>query len=225
MVWSMMVWSISGRMAVMQRAHGGLLRGVALLACVLALGGCASGLHANVTSYQKWPADAAGQTYRIVPDAGQRADNLAFQAVADMVRANIGATGLVEAANDQPARFTLHLRVENPMTQIWTQRYADASYPWFSPYFGHYGRHWGWGGSMLYTPRLITVPVQVYQNTLTLWITDHRADNAEVYRATAVHTSESDQFIAVMPYLAQAIFDGFPGNNGQVRQVTYALPE
>jgi len=223
-----MMWSMSRQMEVMRRASGRWLHGVALFACVLALGGCASGLYANVTSYQHWPADAAGQTYRIVPDVGQNADSLEFQAVADMVRANVGATGLVEAARDQPAqtvRFNLRLQYENPMTKIWTQRYADTTYPWFSPHVGYYGRYWGWGGSMLYAPRLVTVPVQAYRNTLTLWMTDNHADDMEVYRATAIHIGEEDQWIAVMPYLTQAIFDGFPGNNGQVRQVKYTVPE
>jgi len=211
-----------------QRAAGGGLRVAALFACALALGGCASGFYADVTSYQKWPADAAGQTYRIVPQAGQSADHLEFQAVADMVRANMGPTGLVEAVEhdtpDQIARFHLHVQVENPPTQIWTQRYADYD-PWFSPHIGYHGRYWGWGGSLLYAPRLVPVPVQMYRNTLTIWITDHRNQGAEVYRATAMHLGPSDQWIAVMPYLAQAIFDGFPGNNGQVRQVKYASSE
>jgi len=193
------------------------------------LGGCASGFYANVTSYQKWPADATGQTYRIVLDAGQSADNLEFQAVADMVRANIGSTGLVEArpaadsAITQTARFDLHLQYENPTTQIWTQRYADDYYRWF-PYGGYYGRHFGWGG-MWYPPPLVTVPMQVHRNTLTLWMTDSQNNHAEVYRATAIHLGESDQLIASMPYLVQAIFDGFPGNNGQVRQIRYELPK
>jgi len=200
--------------------------GMALAGATM-LAGCASGFYANVTSYQKWPADAAGQTYRIVLDEGQSVDNLEFQAVADMVRANIGSTGLVEArpaaGSTQTARFDLHLQYENPTTQIWTQRYADDYYPWF-PYGGYYGRHFGLGG-MWYRPPLVMVPMQVHRNTLTVWMTDSQNNHVEVYRATAIQLGESDQLIASMPYLAQAIFDGFPGNNGQVRQIRYELPK
>jgi len=216
---------------VASRTPGRLSRTLALCAGILLLGGCASGFYANVTSYQKWPADAAGQTYRIVPDAGQNADHLEYQAISDMVRANIGTTGLIEAVGDQSPRFHVRLHYENPATQIWTRRYADYD-PWFMPYGGYYGYPYGgWGGGMMmYAPPMVTVPVQVYRNTLTIWITDTRGGNppgtnhAEVYRATAIQLGENNQLIAVMPYLARAIFDGFPGNNGQVRQVRYDPP-
>jgi len=42
-----------------------------------------------------------------------------------------------------------------------------------------------------------------------------------VYRSTATTLSERDGMVQAMPYLARAIFDGFPANNGQVREVKY----
>jgi len=78
---------------------------------------------------------------------------------------------------------------------------------------------------MWYRPPLVMVPMQVHRNTLTVWMTDSQNNHVEVYRATAIQLGESDQLIASMPYLAQAIFDGFPGNNGQVRQIRYELPK
>jgi len=216
-----MLWSVSGTIPALVARW----RGVALLACAVALSGCASNIVANVTTYQKWPSDATGQTYQIAAQANQNADNLEFQTVADMVRAGIGATGLVEATQGQSARFSVRLQYENPLTQIWVQRYADyyPYYPWGYPFGGYYGRPFGWGG--WYAPPMVTVPVQVHRNTLTLWITDARQQNAEVYRATAIELGESDQWMGVMPYLVRAIFDDFPGNNGQVRQMEYELPK
>jgi len=223
------MWSITEQIARVHRLFERLrapASPVTLLLCAGLLGGCASGLYANVTSYQKWPGDVVGQTYTFAPATDiTDANDLAFQAVADMVRATIGATGLIEAVDAQTARFRLHIQYENPQTTVWTQRYSDSFYPWFSPYFGYYGRHFGWGSSMFYAPHLVTVPVQMHKNTLTIRITDHHDNDAEVYRATAVHIGDGDQLIAVMPYLAQAIFDDFPGNNGQVRQVRYVLSE
>ena len=69
----------------------------------------------------------------------------------------------------------------------------------------------------------MSVPVDVYNNQLTVTITDSQQNGRQVYRSSAVNESLSDNLAAVMPYLAQAVFDGFPGNTGQVRTVEYQL--
>lgn len=201
------------------------LRGMGLwvVAGLLLLGGCASTLSARVTTYQQWPIGVEGEYYRIVPGPAQ-SGNLQFGAYADMLRAAIGPTGLREAAGNAQPRFEVRFEYDNPVRQTWVQRYDDPFfYPGWPAFGGYYG-HWGWGGSVFYSPRVINVPVEVYRNTLTVTISDLTLQGNEVYRATAVHSSNSDNLDAVMPYLMQAIFDGFPGNNGQVREVRYELP-
>lgn len=195
----------------------------AAFASLLLVAGCASTLSARVTSYEKWPANAQGQLYRIVASASQK-NNLEFQSVADTVRAAIGPTGLVEAQAGHSARFDLAISYDNPASQAWVQRSYDPYMDgWgFGPAFGgYYGGYRGWGGGMYIMPSYQNVPIQVYKNTLTVIITDNQNHGAEVYRSSAVNISSSDNLAQVMPYLAQAVFDGFPGNNGQVREVTY----
>jgi len=214
------MWADTKKRLRRLRGQSALPRFALAVACVFVLAGCASRVRTQVTSYQQWPVDAAGALYRIVPDTS--ANNLEFQAVAGMVRAQMGATGLVEAAHDQTARFQVHLQYQNPETEVWAQRYVDGFYPWFSPYFGVHGRHFGWGGSFWFPPSWVTVPVAVQKNRLTVTMTDTQRDHAEVYRATAEHLGHTP-LIQVMPYLAQALFDDFPGNNGAVRQVEIPL--
>lgn len=189
----------------------------------LLVSGCASTLSARVTSYQQWPANAQGATYRIVPDQKQ-VNNLEFQSIADMIRASIGPTGLVEARSGQP-RFDVHINYDNPMTQALVQRYNDPYLydGWgFGPSFGgYYGGYRGWGGGIFLSPSTYAEPVNVYKNTLTVIINDNQNKGTEVYRSSAVNVSSSDNLFQAMPYLAQAVFDGFPGNNGQVREVEY----
>lgn len=194
----------------------------ASLAGLLLVAGCASTLSARVTSYEKWPANAQGQLYRIVSSASQQ-NNLEFQSVADTVRAAIGPTGLVEAPAGRAARFDVAISYDNPTSQVWVQRNDPYMDGWgFGPAFGgYYGGYRGWGGGMYFTPAYPNVPVDVYKNTLTVIITDSQNHGAEVYRSSAVNVSSSDNLAQAMPYLAQAVFDGFPGNNGQVREVTY----
>lgn len=200
-----------------------VVRTVALLGGALALTGCASTISARVTSYQQWPGNTTGETYRIVATPQQQ-NNLEFQAFSDMVRAAIGPTGLVEAAPTGTPRFDIVLDYGNPVEQRWVQHYQDPYMDgWgFNPFFGGlYGGRGGWGSGIYISPSTRTVPVEVYKNTLTITIKDNQNDDIEVYRSSAVSIGNSDNLAGVMPYLAQAVFDGFPGNNGQVREVRY----
>lgn len=70
-------------------------------------------------------------------------------------------------------------------------------------------------------PAVTATPIEVYKNTLTITIRDNQNSGIEVYRSSAVSMSEINDLTSVMPYLAQAVFDSFPGNNGQVREVRY----
>jgi len=190
----------------------------------LLLAGCASTLSARVTTYEQWPADAPGQTYTMKPTPDQ-AGNLEYQAFSDMIRASIGRTGLVEAQSGQTARFNVSFSYSNPMSQSWVQQYADPFFPGppMAPWGGYYGGRFGFGGGVFYSPPVVNVPVNVYKNTLTVTISDNRRNGAEVYRSSTVSISDSDNLPAVMPYLTRAIFDGFPANNGSVRDLTYEL--
>jgi len=212
------MWNKSGRLS------GTLLRFWAIMASTALLVGCASTISARVTSFQQWPADASGQSYRIVPATSQ-VNNLEFDSIADTIRTNIGPTGLVEAASGSSPRFDVHISYDNPVTQTWVQRYNDAylNDGWgFGPAFGgYYGGYRGWGGGIYMSPSVSNVPVEVYKNTLTVTIKDNRNNGAEVYRSSAVNVSSGENLLQVMPYLAQAVFDNFPGNNGQVREVKY----
>src|SRR5690606_16521953 len=121
--------------------------------------------------------------------------------------------------------FETTVERDNPGHQACGERYGEPSHaPGWSRLGGYYGHWGGWGGGIFYTPSVVNVPVEVYRNTLTVSIVDRAAQGKEVYRSTAVHTSQDDNLNAVMPYLMQAIFDDFPGNNGQTRVVKYALP-
>lgn len=197
------------------------MRWIALLVAVLAVGGCASTLSAEVTRYQQWPADAGGARYRIVAQPAQ-AGGLEFQTYADMVRAAIGVTGLVEAQGSEQARFDVSLDYGSPQAQAWVQRAVDPFFP--GPYYGAgfgFGRSWGAWGGWGYGPAIETVPVTVYRHTLTLTIRDAQQRDREVYKASAVSASRSDNLTPVMPYLARAVFQGFPGHNAQVIEVEY----
>ncbi|MFY3955035.1 DUF4136 domain-containing protein [Achromobacter xylosoxidans] len=185
----------------------------------LVLSGCATPtVSARVTSFQQWPAGVEGQTYQFVPAEPSQANNLEYQSYQDMVRAGIGATGLVEAQGGAKARFNVSFRYGTTQTQVMVRRPYD-------PYFngGFYGPR-PWGGYYGYWgPEWVDVPVVAQRNTLTLQIHDSQRGGAEVYRSSAFILSEQDNFMRMMPYLVRAIFDNFPGNNGAEREIQFPV--
>ncbi|MFC4276959.1 DUF4136 domain-containing protein [Achromobacter aloeverae] len=190
----------------------------------LALAGCATTntVSARVTSFQHWPDNATGQTYRFVAaDAGQE-NNLEYQSYQDMVRAGIGATGLVEAAKGAPARFNVSFTYGVAQTQVMVRRPYDPYF--YGGYPGFYGPRGYWGGFGGYWgPDWVDVPTVAYRNSLGISIRDASNGGAEVYRASAYSVSGSDRLLQVMPYLVRAVFDQFPGNNGSERRVEYPV--
>ena len=203
------------------RAHSRSWAWLPLLLAALVLAGCAttSTLSARVTTFSQWPSGVEGQTYRFDDPGPKQAGNLEYQAYRDMIRAAIGGTGLVEApAGSGAARFTVRFVYGSEATQVIVQEPYD---PYFHGMPGFYGyNRWGWGG-FYGGPTWVPVPVQAYRKSLTVEIHDNQRGGAEVYRSTATTLSERDGMVQAMPYLARAIFDGFPANNGQVREVKY----
>lgn len=185
---------------------------------VLMLAGCASSLSARVTSFQQWSDSYEGQTYQVeTPEASR--GNLEYSAYADMLRAALGPTGLVEARDGAPGRFLASFDYQiKPVTVM-----VEEPVWWGMGPPGYRSRAYGygyWGGPPDWTAR----PVSANEYRLTVTLRDRDHDNQEVYRSTAEHLGEQGtDGLEIVPFLFRAVFDGFPGNNGQVRRVTYQL--
>ncbi|CAB5516450.1 hypothetical protein LMG26857_05523 [Achromobacter anxifer] len=198
--------------------------GLLVVAGAFALAGCAAPtVSARVTSFQQWPAGVEGQTYQFVPAEASQNNNLEYQSYQDMVRAGIGATGLVEAKPGVKGRFDVSFRYGTTQTQIMVRRPYDPYFYGGYGYGGFYGpRPWG-AGYGYWGPDWVDVPMAVQRNTLTLQIYDTQRGGAEVYRSSAFILSERDDFLRIMPYLVRAIFDNFPGNNGAEREIQFPV--
>ncbi len=194
---------------------------LAMLTLILA--GCATTdtVSARVTTFQRWPDNATGQTFRFVVANPTQENNLEFLSYQDMVRAGIGATGLVEAAKGAPARFDVSFTYGVAQTQIMVRRPYDPGFYGGAGFYGPRGYWGGYGGP--WGPDWIDVPTLAYRSSLTLSIRDNSNNGAEVYRASAYSVSTNDRLLQLMPYLVRAIFDQFPGNNGTEHQIDFPM--
>lgn len=195
---------------------------VLLSALSLVLAGCATTLRSDVTSFQRWPANAAGSTYSFQRAAGQEA-SLEHKTYEDLARTEMGKLALTEAPQGSKGRFEVSLdygistRTVQSREPIW-----DHPSYWHPAYY-HPHRGWrpGYWAPSPFGPTVVgyrTVLQDVSTRRLRVDISDGRS---KVFEASATSSGASASLNTVMPYLIRSVFDGFPGTNGQHRVLEF----
>ena len=220
------------------------------IAAALALGSlaaCATPFQANVARFQQLPA-AQGQTFRVVPQDSALNGSLEFAHYAELVSAAMSRQGYRAAGKDGPSDFTVRLAygVDKGRERIVDDGFGDPflGYGGYGGYgfgglgFGGYRGFRGYpsiyhgGGGYgyvrgFYDPFLFgpgfggQSSYTVYTSSLNLVI--ERADGgARLFEGTAEAMSRSDDLTRLVPNLVDAMFTGFPGNNGERTRITVA---
>ena len=197
----------------------------------LLLGGCASTIRSDVTTFHQWPAAIADKSYIFEAPAPQD-DTLELQSYQGLVRGELARLGFREAASGTP-----HLRVAMRfMTTEVPVRVLEPAYPvHFSRIgigFGHsFGRSY-WGGrrhfggwySPFYDPFWSPMPSYTeslehyYKRELQVAIKS-AADGKRLFDVTVHNTSGERSTPVLMPALVRSAFAEFPGVSGVARRV------
>ncbi|NLY65544.1 MAG: DUF4136 domain-containing protein [Alcaligenaceae bacterium] len=203
------------------------LRKLFILSSLLLLAACSTtqNFTTQTTSFQRWPADAKDQLYRFEPGLEQDLEKSSY---VEQLRRQMWKTGLSEAVGRQKARFevTFDYAIDGRQQMV---REQDPFYdPFFYPSF-NFG--WGWGHrhpfysgfGIMMAPQYRYVQTSYNRYSLHVSIRDLNNSGREVYQATVLADSGKANLIQVMPYLTSSVFDGFPGENGQVRKVKFEI--
>jgi hypothetical protein len=212
---------------------------------LLALGGCATGVPAQVTRFQQMPAPQ-GQTFAI--QAADPADRggLEFAQYADLVRRHLTAQGYSEASSPGAASLLVSLEygvdegkqeiVRRPGFARGFGAYGPYGPYGYSPYgygyrpywsrFGYAGRYrspfyYGWDDPFWGSPYGELDAYTVYTSFLDLDI-KRAADGQSVFEGTARARSRTDNLQVLVPNLVEAMFTRFPGNSGETVKITVA---
>lgn len=205
---------------------------VSLAALLLGLlAACASPLTTRVTSFNQWPADAAGSTFSYV----SRADNtreLEQATYEGFVQAELEKRGLVRAPAGQVGRLQVDVNISNRSEQkTYLKPVYQDNYVYLPPYRDAAGRIFP--GTYALDPfgpryvgdRQINTTLQI--STLQLRLLDAQGGPPgkprTVFESRAIFegAGRSDNLPQVVPYLVRAVFDDFPGQNGRVRVVRF----
>lgn len=191
----------------------------------LLLGGCATTIRSNVTTFNQWPADLGDKSYAFVPAAPQD-DTLELQSYENLVRTQLTRLGFHEAAQAPALKVTMRFATIDVPTQVIYPSYSPAFYP-YSPRFAYMGwrrRYWGGWYSPFYDPMWGPGPAfdveeeHRYHRQMQLSILA-ATDGKRLFDVTVRNISKEMSTPAVMPALVQSAFEGFPGPNGGSRVI------
>jgi hypothetical protein len=198
---------------------------VSMALTALLLGGCATTIRSDVTTFHQWPAQIQDKSY--VFEAPPSFDNtLEYQSYQNLVRGQLAQLGFREADSAAAAlkvamRFTttdVPVRVIEPVAPM----FQGYSYYRYGPRFGPRGRWAGWHHPF-YDP--FWSPFPAYQVSVEhqfrreLQVSIKDAAGKRLFDATVHNLSRELSTPAVMPALVHSAFAGFPGPNGAVRRV------
>jgi hypothetical protein len=201
-----------------------------LLAASALLAGCAMPITAKVTTFSFWPQDAAGATFSYVPPPETKAGELEQLTYETYVRAELERLGLKYVKPDQKPRFLAEVGTTGTTRE---RKFLEPVYsnqliflpPYRDPYGNVFPGYWAPDqfGSRYVGDREVTRTVQV--SRMKVRLLDNQAGTAgkprAVFESTAVYEGDNEDLPDLVPYLTRAVFDGFPGQNGKVRQVKF----
>lgn len=189
----------------------------------LLLGGCATTIRSNVTTFNQWPAQLPDKSYAFAPTAPQ--DNtLELQSYENLVRGQMNRLGFHEAQQSPALTVAMRFQTIDVPTQVLYP--AGPYYYPYGPGFGYIGwhrRYWGGWYSPFYDPFWGPAPydvetVQRYHRQLEISI-QSASDGKRLFDVTVRNVSRQVSTPAVMPALVQSAFQDFPGPNGGARVV------
>lgn len=175
--------------------------------------------------FQQQGGAASGGSYAIKNSDTQ---NLERSAYANLLQQNMYRTGLYQASSAKSADYLVDFNYTTEQRQQLVREYHDDPF-YFYPYMGFgYWPSSRFYGSMMFYPRLHGYGSSVHQinynyHVLRVQIS-RRSDGQHVYQSTVAANSQAPM-VQVMPYLMAAVFDGYPGQSAQAREIVFDLDE
>jgi hypothetical protein len=192
-------------------------------AVTLLLGGCATTIRSDVTTFHQWPAQMAEKSYAFEIPPPQD-DTLEMRSYQELVRAQLARLGFHDSGANKPALLvSMHFTTTDVPIQI-----IQPDPFFFSPRYTFVGRHrlyagGGWYRSPYYdpfwNPGAYNVEIEHrYQRELRVAIRS-ADDGKRMFDVTVRNVSSQLSTPKVMPALVHSAFEGFPGPNGKARRI------
>jgi hypothetical protein len=194
---------------------------VAIAAMALLLGGCATTIRSDVTTFQQWPAALPDKTYAFEAPPAQD-DTLEFRSYQDLVRAELRQLGFSEAPGKAALMVSMRFSTtEQPIRVIEVIDpffMSPTRYGYFRPmHYGMWTRRSPFDNYWLRSPMVSDEMENAYQRQLQVAIKG--ADGKPLFDVTVKNLSKQVSTPVMMPALVHSAFVGFPGPNGVARKI------
>lgn len=190
---------------------------------------CASPITARVTSFNQWPADTAGSTFSYLTpvDPTRELEQATYE---NHVQAELEKRGFRRAPAGQVGRLQVEVAAASrgEHKTYLTPVYQDY-YVFLPPHRDAAGRIFpgAWVpdpfGPRYVGERQVSLDLQV--SSLRLRILDTKGSAPDkprtVFESRVIYEGGGIDLAVLVPYLVRAVFDEFPGQNGQVRTVQF----
>jgi hypothetical protein len=198
---------------------------IALGAAAIGLSACATAINTRVTRYQAMPAPQ-GQTFFVVPEGPMAAQGgLEFGRYAGLVTQQLQARGYAPAADAQSASMVVQLGygIDHGQVRVVSDPFGPGPYfgpsRFFYPRFGFYRSpfYYGWADPLWYGGGVDSYVE--YHSEVDVHIRA-KGTNQPLFDGRAQARSETNRLDVVLPSLIEAMFTGFPGQNGETVKIT-----
>ena len=196
-----------------------ILNRVLLLLGLLAVTACSTAFRSNVATFHELSVPG-GERVMLTPMIADNSDSLEFRQYAGILAGHLQSYGYKEPGDAEPqliAGFDVTINDGREKLENRLSPYSGFVY-WRRGYWSH-GRYW----TPLFPSYLHdwdtteVVARTVYTATLTLEL--RTLDGELVFEGRAETETRRKDLPEVMPYLAAALFENFPGESGVTRRV------
>ncbi len=199
-----------------------LFQKLLLLTCAVALGACTHSFRTNVATFHEMGVPG-GEKVVLTPMNPEKHDSLEYRQYAGALASHLKSYGYLEAGKNQPELIVGFDVTINEGREKLRNRPNPFPHPYWDVRWPR-GSYWG---SFVYDPFYShdTVVVAGTYYTATLSIELRKPDGQLIFEGRAETETRSKALPEIVPLLAEALFQNFPGENGVTRKVVITPPE
>jgi len=190
-----------------------------LAAGLLALTACATGIRSNVATFHEITVPG-GERVMLTPILAENADSLEFQQYANILAGHLQNYGYKQPGDMEPQLIAgFDVTINDGREKLENRLSLRSSFYWQRGFWS-YGHYWAPIFPTYHDPFFDdnrVVARTVYTAVLTLEL--RKPDGEMVFEGRAEIETRHKDLPKVMPYLAAALFETFPGENGVTRRV------